>query len=398
MNAAYIIDIVRSPFAKGRAAAGLSGAHPVDLLAQVLQALIARNGIDSAEVDDVIAGCVSPVGEQAGNIARHASLAAGMAESTPGVTLDRKCGSAQQALDFAAQSVMSGTSDIMVAAGVEMMSVIPPKFNRQGRDELGPMFRARYPKSLVSMGVSAELIAARYQLSREALDTYSLRSHLRAGEAVDKGWLNAQIIPIRVPTADGGTRIFAGDEGIRRDTTIERLATLAPAFISDDMKQRFPEINWSVTAASSSQISDGASAMLICSESAVKRLKLKPRARVVRSCVAGDDLEMMLTAIMPATRKLLDKTGLGIKDIDAFEVNEAFAPVSLAWQQSFDVDPEKLNAWGGAIAFGHPVGASGGRLMGSLLARLEHSGGRYGLQTMCESGGMANATLIERLD
>lgn len=397
MKDAYLVDVVRSPFARGRAGGGLSGAHPVDLLAQILQALIARSGIDSTVVDDVIAGCVGQVGEQAGNIARHAWLAAGMAESTPGVTLDRKCGSAQQAFDFAAQAVASGSSDVVVAAGVEMMSLIPAKFNRQGRDELGPMFRARYPQGLVGQGISAELIAARYQLSRDALDEYSLRSHLRAGEAVDKGWLASQIVSIRVSTTEGGTTLFASDEGIRRDTTPERLATLAPAFVNEDMKRRFPEIDWRVTAAGSSQISDGATAMLVCSEAALKRLKLTPRARIVRSSLAGDDPIMMLTAVMPATKKLLDRSGLKIGDIDAFEVNEAFAPIPLAWQRVFDVDPDKVNAWGGAIAFGHPVGASGGRLLGSLLARLERSGGRYGLQTMCESGGMANATLIERL-
>ena len=406
MRSAYIVDIVRSPFARGREGGALAAVHPVDLFAQVLQALIARTGIDSAEVDDVIAGCVSQIGEQSGNIARHAWLAAGMAESTPGVTLDRKCGSAQQALDFAAQAVMSGSSDVMVAGGVEMMSRVPAKWNRQGRDELGPMFRARYPQGLVSQGISAELIAARHGLSREALDAFALRSHQRAALAADSGWLDAQIVPIRVPGASGvdgvpsiggETTMCRHDEGIRRDTSAARLASLAPAFVDAAIQQRFPEIDWRVTAGGSSQITDGACAMLVCSESAVARLKLKPRARIVQSSVAGDDLIMMLTAIMPATRKLLAKTGLSIDDIDAFEVNEAFASVVLAWQNELHVDPERVNTWGGAIAFGHPVGASGGRLMASLLARLEHSGGRYGLQTMCESGGMANATLIERL-
>lgn len=397
MDSAYIVDIVRSPFAKGRPGGALSALHPVDLFAQVLQALIARTGIDSAEVEDVIAGCVGQVGEQAGNIARHAWLAAGMAESTPGVTLDRKCGSAQQALEFAAQAVMSGSRDLMVAGGVEMMSRVPAKFNRQGRDELGPMFRARYPEGLVSQGISAELIAARWGLSREALDAFSLRSHERAALAADSGWLAAQIVPIRVPTTADETALCFADEGIRRDTSAALLASLAPAFANDAAKQRFPEIDWCVTAGGSSQISDGACAMLVCSQAAVTRLKLKPRARIVQSCVAGDDPILMLTAVIPATRRLLQKTGLSITDIDAFEVNEAFAPVVLAWQKSLDVDPEKVNAWGGAIAFGHPVGASGGRLMASLLAQLERSGGRYGLQTMCESGGMANATLIERL-
>lgn len=397
MNPAYIVDIVRSPFGRGREGGALSTVHPVDLLAQVLQALIERTGIDSAEVDDVIAGCVSQIGEQAGNIARHSWLAAGMAESTPGVTLDRKCGSAQQALDFAAQAVISGSCDVIVAGGVEMMSRVPAKWNRQGRDELGPMFRARYPDGLVSQGISAELIAARYSLSREALDAFALRSHERAALATDSGWLSSQIVPIRVQMPDGHMALCQTDEGIRRDTNAARLASLAPAFANESIKSRFPEIDWCVTAGSSSQITDGASAILICSEAAVKRLQLKPRARIMQSCVAGDDPIMMLTAIIPATRQLLQKSGLSIKDIDAFEVNEAFASVVLAWQEALNVDPAKVNAWGGAIAFGHPVGASGGRLMASLLARLEHGGGRYGLQTMCESGGMANATLIERL-
>ena len=397
MNPAYIVDIVRSPFSKGREGGALAAVHPVDLFAQVLQALITRTRIDSAEVDDVIAGCVSQIGEQAGNIARHAWLAAGMAESTPGVTLDRKCGSAQQALDFAAQAVMSGSCDAVVAGGVEMMSRVPAKWNRQGRDELGPMFRSRYPEGLVSQGISAELIAVRHGLSREALDAFALRSHERAALAADSGWLASQIVPIRIPAADGETALCRHDEGIRRDTSAARLASLAPAFADDGLKRRFPEIDWRVTAGGSSQITDGACAMLVCSEAALARLNLKPRARIVQSSVAGDDLIMMLTAIMPATRKLLAKTGLSIDDIDAFEVNEAFASVVLAWQNELGVDPGKVNAWGGAIAFGHPVGASGGRLMASLLGRLEQGGGRYGLQTMCESGGMANATLIERL-
>lgn len=397
MNPAYIVDIVRSPFSKGREGGALAAVHPVDLFAQVLQALITRTRIDSAEVDDVIAGCVSQIGEQAGNIARHAWLAAGMAESTPGVTLDRKCGSAQQALDFAAQAVMSGSCDAVVAGGVEMMSRVPAKWNRQGRDELGPMFRSRYPEGLVSQGISAELIAVRHGLSREALDAFALRSHERAALAADSGWLASQIVPIRIPAAEGETALCRHDEGIRRDTSAARLASLAPAFADDGLKRRFPEIDWRVTAGGSSQITDGACAMLVCSEAALARLNLKPRARIVQSSVAGDDLIMMLTAIMPATRKLLAKTGLSIDDIDAFEVNEAFASVVLAWQNELGVDPGKVNAWGGAIAFGHPVGASGGRLMASLLGRLEQGGGRYGLQTMCESGGMANATLIERL-
>lgn len=397
MNPAYIVDVVRSPFSKGREGGALAAVHPVDLFAQVLQALITRTRIDSAEVDDVIAGCVSQIGEQAGNIARHAWLAAGMAESTPGVTLDRKCGSAQQALDFAAQAVMSGSCDVVVAGGVEMMSRVPAKWNRQGRDELGPMFRARYPQGLVSQGISAELIAVRHGLSREALDAFALGSHERAALAADSGWLASQIVPIRIPAAEGETALCRHDEGIRRDTSAARLASLAPAFADDGLKRRFPEIDWRVTAGGSSQITDGACAMLVCSEAALARLNLKPRARVVQSSVAGDDLIMMLTAIMPATRKLLAKTGLSIDDIDAFEVNEAFASVVMRFMNELNVPEEKVNVNGGSIALGHPLGATGAMILGNLIDELHARKLRYGLVTLCVGGGMGIATIVERV-
>lgn len=397
MTRALLVDIVRSPFGRGRPGGVLSALHPVDLFAQVLQGLMARVAIDPVLVEDVIAGCVLQVGEQAANIARHAWLAAGLPESTPGVSLDRKCGSAQQAIDFAAQGVIAGAYDVVVAGGVEMMSRIAMKSNRLGRDSHGPMFHQRYRDGLVHQGIAAELIAARWRLDRERLDAYALRSHQRAAAAEDRGALGRQIVPVSVPGADGSRMTVDADEGIRRDTSAQRLAQLAPAFRDDGVSRRFPEIGWRVTAGNASPVTDGACAALICSETAAVRLGLTPRAAITRFAVVGDDPVMMLTGVIPATRKLLGRAGLAIGDIDAFEVNEAFASVVLAWQQELDADPDRVNSDGGAIAFGHPVGASGGRLMASLLGTLDARRGRYGLQTMCESGGMANATLVERL-
>jgi acetyl-CoA acetyltransferase family protein len=385
---AVIIDIMRSPFAKGREGGALAHLHPVDLFARVLQALVARLALDPARIDDVIAGCVIQVGEQAGNIARQAALAAGFPESVPGVTIDRKCGSAQQALDFAAQGIIAGAYDLVIAGGVEMMSRVPMRSNRLGKDNLGPLHQARYPAGLVHQGISAELIAARYRLSREAQDAYALRSHQRAAAAAARGALAREIVVL-----DGRAR----DEGVRPDSTRETLAGLKPAFEDVALKARFPEIAWSVTAGNASQVSDGASAILLAEEAVAARLGLTPRAAVIGFAVSGDDPLLMLTGIIPATRKLLQRTGIGLGEIDRFEVNEAFASVVLAWQQALDADPERVNVDGGAIAFGHPVGASGGRLTASLVRALEEGKGRYGVQTMCESGGMANATLFERL-
>lgn len=392
MRRAVIIDIVRSPFGRGRAGGALSGLHPVDLYAQVLRALVARTGIDPALIEDVITGCVIQVGEQAGNIGRHAALAAGLPESVPAVTLDRKCGSAQQAFDFAAQGVIAGAYDVVVAGGVEMMSLVPMRANRLGRDSEGPMLHARYPGGLVRQGVSAELIASRHQVSRAQQDAFALRSHVRAAAAEDAGRTTACIVPV-----DTGERTVTRDEGIRRDTTAEKLASLRPAFEDAAMAERFPEISWSVTAGNSSQVTDGAAAALIVEESVAARLGLAPRAAITHFAVVGDDPLLMLTAIIPATRRLLGRAGLALDDIAAFEVNEAFASVVLAWQSALGADPERVNRYGGAIALGHPVGASGGRLLANLLAALDETSGRYGVQTMCESGGMANATLIERL-
>ena len=388
MRRALIVDVVRTPFAKGRADGALSAVHPVDLLAYTLKGLIARTGIDPGAVDDVIAGCVIQVGEQAANIGRQAWLAAGFPETVPAVTIDRKCGSAQQAMDFGAQGVMAGAYDLAIACGVEMMSRVPMGSNRRGKDHLGPMLRRRYTEGLVHQGISAELIAARWGLTREALDAYALRSHRRAAAAEDRGLFARDILPI-----DGAST----DEGIRRSTSAGRLAALEPAFVDAGTAERFPEIGWVVTAGNSSQVSDGASALLIASEQAAQRLGLTPRAAITHFAVCGDDPVLMLTGIIPATQKLLARSGQALDDIDCFEVNEAFASVVLAWAEALGVDLDRVNVNGGAIAFGHPVGASGGRLTANLIGSLEETGGHLGLQTMCESGGMANATLIERL-
>ncbi len=396
MRRAVVIDIVRSPFGRGRAGGLLDGVHPVSLYAEVLRALVARNGLEPALIEDVITGCVIQVGEQSGNIGRQAVLAAGFPESVPAVTLDRKCGSSQQAIDFAAQGIIAGAYDVVVAGGVEMMSLVPMRANRLGKDSEGPQLRARYPAGLVHQGISAELIAARYGLSREVLDAFALRSHERAAAAEDAGITARSIHPITVPTAQG-PRLATRDEGLRRDTTLEKLAALKPAFKDTEAGERFPEIDWRITAGNSSQVSDGACAILLMEEATALRLGLRPRAAVTHFAVTGDDPIMMLMAVIPATRRLLGRAGLTADRIDAWEVNEAFASVVLAWQKALGVDPERVNPFGGAIALGHPVGASGGRLFVNLLAALEEKKGRYGIQTMCESGGMANATLVEGL-
>jgi acetyl-CoA acetyltransferase family protein len=386
---AVIVDGVRTPFGKGRPGGALSGVHPVDLYAGVLAALVARNGLDPALVDDVITGCVIQVGEQAGNIGRQAVLAAGFPECVPAVTIDRKCGSAQQAIDFAAQGIIAGAADVVIAGGVEMMGTVEAKSNRLGRDSLGPRFHARYPDGLVHQGVSAELIAARHGISRGEMDVFAARSHALAAAAEDEGLWRDIVLPVR-----GVSR----DEGVRRGTSVEALAALRPAFQSPEMAARFPEIAWCVTAGNASQVSDGASALLLMEEGLAIRMGFRPRAAVTHFAAVGDDPLLMLTGVIPATRKLLARAGLTMADIDSFEVNEAFASVVLAWAQSTGADLARVNRYGGAIAIGHPVGASGGRLMLNLLAALEMTGGRYGLLSMCESGGMANATLVERID
>ena len=391
---AVIVEVVRSPFGRGREGGLLHGLHPVDLYAQVLEALVARSGIDPQLIEDVITGCVVQVGEQSGNIGRHAALAAGLPESVAAVTLDRKCGSAQQAVDFAAQGVIAGAYDIVVAGGVEMMSTVPMRSNRLGKDTDGRRLRTRYPDGFVRQGISAELIAAKWELSRRAQDEFALRSHQRAARGEDLGATASALVPIRVPGRD---EPVSRDEGVRRDTSVEKLAGLKVAFEDPTALETHPQIRWSVTAGNASQVSDGAGAVLIMEERTAHRLGLRPLAAVTHFAVCGDDPTLMLTAIIPATRRLLVRAGLGLGQIDAFEVNEAFASVPLAWIKELGVDPERVNVYGGAIALGHPVGASGIRLLANLLAALEQGKGRWGLQTMCESGGMANATLIENL-
>ncbi|MCU1559308.1 thiolase family protein [Mycetocola sp.] len=397
MSRAVLIDAIRTASGRGKPGGGLSEIHPVDLLAQTLQQLVERTGIDPALVDDVIAGCVTQAGRQSSNIARNAVLAAGFPESVPGTTIDRQCGSSQQAAQFAAQSILSGTSDIVVACGVEQMSRQPIGYATRGEDAAGPMLRGRYPDGFVHQGISAELIASRWKISRAELDAYAAESHARAASAIDRGLFLPEVVPVTVTTADGSTTRFSIDETVRRGTTADGLANLPPAFREDAYAERFPEIGWNITAGNSSPLTDGASAALIMSEEKAEELGLTPLARFVGFAQVGSDPIEMLTGILPATRRVLDRTGIRIDDIDVFEVNEAFASVPLVWQREFDVDAARLNPWGGAIALGHPLGASGTRLLATLVNALRTGGGRYGLQTMCEGGGMANATIIERI-
>ncbi|WP_433612898.1 thiolase family protein [Prescottella agglutinans] len=388
MNAAVIVDAVRTPLAKGKPGGAYSEVHPVDLHAATLRALVERTGIDPGRIDDVISGAVGQIGEQSGNTARWALLAAGYPETVPGVTVDRQCGSSQQALHFAAQGVIAGAYDVAVASGVESMSRIPIGSQSAGRDFLGPRVAARYGNGLVPQGISAELIAQKWNLSRAQLDEFSATSHERAVRAWKDGLLDGQV------TYVNDLRI---DETIRPGTTTDVLAGLRPAFYSEDWAARYPDVDWKVTAGNSSPVNDGSAAVLVTSEEAAARLGLRPRARVHSFAVVGDDPILMLTGIIPATRKVLDRAGLTLADIDAFEVNEAFASVVLAWQAETGADMSKVNVNGGAISIGHPLGASGARLATSLVDVLEQRGGRYGLQVMCEAGGLANATVIERL-
>ncbi|MBM7519693.1 thiolase family protein [Nocardioides nitrophenolicus] len=388
MTAAVIVDAVRTPLAKGKPGGAYADVHPVDLHAIALRAIVERTGIDPASIDDVISGAVGQVGEQSGNTARWALLAAGYPESVPGVTVDRQCGSSQQALHFAAQGVIAGAYDVAVASGVESMSRIPIGSQFQGKDFAGPQVGARYGGGLVPQGISAELIAQKWDLSRAQLDEYSAMSHERAARAWKDGLLDGQVAYVND---------LRTDETVRPGTSLEPLAGLRPAFRSDEWAAAYPTIDWRVTAGNSSPVNDGSAAVLVTSEEAAARLGLRPRARVHSFAVVGDDPILMLTGIIPATRKVLDRAGLALDDIDAFEVNEAFASVVLAWQAETGADLDKVNVNGGALAIGHPLGASGARLATSLLDVLEQRGGRYGLQVMCEAGGLANATIIERI-
>lgn len=392
---AVIVDAVRT--AGGKRNGKLSGWHPTDLAAEVLKALQERNNLDPALVDDVIMGCVMQVGNQGVNIGRNAVLGAGWPETVPGTTIDRQCGSSQQSVHFAAQGVMAGAYDIVIAAGVEVMTTTPMGASMiPGSVPFGPSVFARYAPAggLVPQGISAELIAEKWNLSREDLDAFGAQSQQRAVVARDEGRFDNEIVPLKGKLWDRDKNeavdldeIVKSDEGIREGTTVETLANLKPAFKPDGK----------VTAGNSSQITDGASAVLIMSEEKANALGLRPRARVVSFALAGADPIMMLTAPIPATSKALEKAGLTIDQIDVTEINEAFASVVLAWEKEHHPDMSKVNPNGGAIALGHPLGCSGAKLMATLVNELERTGGRYGLQTMCEGGGMANATIIERL-
>jgi len=389
MSAAVIVDAVRTPLAKGKPGGAYADIHPVDLHAHVLASLITRTGIDPAVVDDVVSGAVGQIGEQSGNTARWAVLAAGFPESVPAVTVDRQCGSSQQALHFAAQGVIAGAYQVAIASGVESMSRIPIGSQFQGKDFAGKAVGERYDHGLVPQGISAELIADRWGFSRRQLDEFAAQSHVRAARAWKDGRFESQISRVND---------LAVDETIRPDTTTETLAGLRLAFRDEYWAGRYPDLDWRVTAGNSSPVNDGAAAVLVTSEEAATRLGLTARARVHSFAVVGDDPIIMLTGIIPATAKVLSRAGLSIQDIDVFEVNEAFASVVLAWQRETGADLSKVNINGGAIAIGHPLGGSGARLMTTLLNNLEQTGGRYGLQVMCEAGGLANATIIERLD
>jgi acetyl-CoA acyltransferase len=390
MREAVIVEAVRTPV--GKKNGSLSGWHPVDLLAETLKAAVERTGIDPARVDDHISGCVSQTGEQGINIARNAWLATGFPEEVPSTTIDRQCGSSQQAAHFAAQGVLAGVYDLVIASGIEHMSRVPMGVTASQ----GPGFpfsqrlMDRYEGGLVPQGVSAEIIAERWGLSRRQLDDFSARSHERAAKATEEGRFDREIHPIKIE-GESGTEVFERDEGIRYPVNLEKMATLPTPF----------KDNGVVTAGNSSQISDGSSAIVIASREKAEELGLRPRARFHAFALAGVDPITMLTGNVPATKKVLERGGLRLEDVDAIEINEAFASVVLSWKQDLEIPDgwfeERVNPNGGAIALGHPLGASGGRLMTSLLHELERREGRYGLQTMCEGGGMSNATILERL-
>ena len=385
-----VVGAVRTPV--GRRNGGLAGVHAVDLGAVALRALVERSGVDPMLVDDVIMGCVSQIGEQAVNVARNAWLAAGLPEEVPATTIDRQCGSSQQAVQFAAQGILAGGYQLVVAGGVEHMTRVPMGSTMAGPGvpgvPFGPAMHDRYQGRLVPQGISAELIAEKWGLTRSEQDAFALRSHRRAAAAQDAGRFDHQLVPVQAPGQDGASSWVRADEGVRRDTSMEKLAGLKPAFRPDGQ----------VTAGNSSQISDGAAALLLASRATAERLGLRPLARVAGFALAGVDPVLMLTGVIPATERVLRQTGLGMDDLDVIEINEAFASVVLAWGREVEPDWERVNRNGGAIALGHPLGASGARIMTDLVAELERGNGRYGLQVMCEGGGMANATVLERLE
>ena len=388
MANAVIVDAVRTP--GGKRGGKLKDWHPVDLAAEVLKEVVKRNNLDTSMVDDVILGCVSQTGEQSLNVGRNAALAAGFPEHVPGITIDRQCGSSQQAVHFAAQGVMAGVYDIVIAGGVESMTRVPMGITMQQGPGLpfGPAMLQRYDNGIVPQGISAEMIAEQWDLTRNEIDQLAVDSHQRATRATEEGRFDREIVPIEVKNEDGTTELMTRDEGIRPTTSLEGLAGLKPAFKEDGV----------VTAGNSSQITDGAAAVLVMSEERALELGLRSRARFKAFAVVGVDPVIMLTGPIPATEKVLDKAGMKLEDIDLFEVNEAFAPVIGAWLKDTGADWEKTNVNGGAMALGHPLGASGAKLMTTLLHEMERRGARYGLQTMCEGGGMANGTILELID
>jgi len=387
MRSAVIVDAVRTPV--GRRNGFLKDWHPVDLVGHVITALVERTGVDPTLIDDVIWGCVSQTGEQTGNVGRFAALAAGLPEEIPGVAIDRQCGSSQQAVHFAAQAVMAGVQDIVVAGGVESMTRIPMgvTFSQGPGMAFGPRVMKRYDGQLVPQGLSAEMMAEKWRASRTRLDEISTDSHTRAARAIDEGRFTSQITPVEVKDETGVTVMVGTDEGVRRGTSVEKLANLKPAFKEDGV----------VTAGNSSQISDGSGALLIVGEDIAEKMGWEPMARITHFSVVGADPVIMLSAPIPATFKVLEKAGLTLDDIDLIEMNEAFASVVAAWLAETGADWEKVNVNGGAIALGHPLGASGAVLMTRLVHEMARTGGRYGLQTMCEGGGTSNATILERI-
>ncbi len=388
MATAVIVDAVRTP--GGKRGGKLKDWHPVDLAAEVLKELVKRNNLDSALVDDVIMGCVSQTGEQSINVGRNAALAAGFPEHVPGITIDRQCGSSQQAVHFAAQGIMAGVYDVVIAAGVESMTRVPMGITMQQGPGLpfGPAMMGRYDNGIIPQGLSAEMIAEEFDISRDEIDQLALESHQRAMQATEEGRFEREIVPISIKNEDGTTELMTRDEGIRPTTTLEALGGLKAAFKEGGV----------VTAGNSSQITDGAAAVLVMSEEKAAELGLTPRARFKAFSVVGVDPITMLKGPIPATEKVLEKAGLSIDDIELFEVNEAFATVISAWLKETGADWSKTNVNGGAVALGHPLGASGAKLMTTLVHEMERRGARYGLQTMCEGGGMANGTILELLE
>lgn len=390
MAEAYIAAVARS--AGGKRGGRLAGVHPADLAGRVLAGLVGRSGIDPAAIEDVIMGCACPGGEQGANIARNAVLASGLPESVPGTHVDRQCGSSQQALHFAAATVMAGVQDVVIAAGVESMTRVPMglPWTLAAKHGFGtyrsPGIEARYPDTPFSQFGGVEMMARKYGFDRAALDAYALESHHRAAAATQAGKFDAEIVPLEVETAEGETLIHKVDEGIRFDASLEKIASV-----------KLLQEGGVISAANASQICDGAAALLIVNERGLKTHGLTPLARVHEMTVLGHDPVIMLEAPIPATERALARAGMTLGDIDLYEVNEAFAPVPLAWAKALGADPARLNVHGGAISLGHPLGGSGAKLMATLVSALHDRGARYGLQTMCEAGGMANVTIVERL-